>query len=247
MIKKSIDEEKNRINEEEKVLDKYKIVMATSLIAESLSHEILKIAQKTKTCATNIRKELLKKEYNSIIVNANVDMIISSMQYLYRNASILDSNSYIKRNVFEKVSIKQLLADIVETFPLFDQTFDKSYNIAINGEDFEIELIKNNFVISIENLLINSKYWLDKNGIENPAINFILKDNKVIVYDNGYGVSKDIENDLFDAFVTCKPDSEGRGLGLYLTRQLINEIDASIVLSDERNEYGNRFKFIITF
>ncbi|MDE6414392.1 MAG: ATP-binding protein, partial [Anaeroplasmataceae bacterium] len=101
LIQENVEAEKNRIEEEEKILDKYKIIMANSIVAESLAHEILKIAQKTKNSALNIRKEIMKSNNNFAIINANVDMIISSMQFLYRNASILDSNSYIKRNNFE--------------------------------------------------------------------------------------------------------------------------------------------------
>jgi uncharacterized protein YllA (UPF0747 family) len=83
--------------------------MANSIVAESLAHQILKIATKTKNCAQSIRKEVLNKVINSQIVNANVDMITSSMQFLQRNASILDSNSYIKKANFEEVDIKELL------------------------------------------------------------------------------------------------------------------------------------------
>jgi hypothetical protein len=108
-IQMTISSEKKKINEEEKLLEKYKIVMANSIVAESLAHEILKIATKTKNCAQSIRKEVLNKDINSQIVNANVDMITSSMQFLQRNASILDSNSYIKKANFEEVDIKELL------------------------------------------------------------------------------------------------------------------------------------------
>jgi C4-dicarboxylate-specific signal transduction histidine kinase len=107
------------------------------------------------------------------------------------------------------------------------------------------DIIKNNFVVTIENLLINSKYWLEKNEIDNPTINIHIDGRKIILYDNGIGVSKDVENNLFEAFVTAKPDSEGRGLGLYISSQLINEIDGSLTLDDERNIYGNKYKFVI--
>lgn len=246
-IQSTIETERNRIREEEKILKKYKIVMANSIIAESLAHEILKIALKTKNSAANIRKEILKEYVDYSKINIYIDMINSSMQFLQRNASILDSNSYIKRNTFEVVNVKELLENIIETFPLFDEEVNTACKIILTGESTNLEIIKNNLIVTIENLLINSKYWLEKNEIENPVI-FIKLDYKTItLFDNGYGISKDIENTLFDAFVTAKPDSEGRGLGLYISKQLINEINGNIELSDERNKYGNRYKFIVKF
>ena len=246
-IQETIQAEKNRIHEEEKILEKYKIAIANSIIAESLAHEILKIALKTKNYALNIRKECSKMNINELKINANIDMIISSMQFLQRNAAILDSNSYIKKNIFETVNIKELLENIISTFPLFDSEIGNICDVIITGDSFDIEIIKNNFIVSIENLLVNSKYWLLKNEIENPSIYIEIKNHEIIFYDNGYGIVKDVENNLFDAFVTSKPNAEGRGLGLYITSQLINEINGSIFLSDERNNFGNKYKFIIRF
>ena len=246
-IHSSIEAEKNKLQMERKILEQYKIIMANSIVAESLAHEILKIAQKTKNYASNIRKEILKPDINFSMINANSDMIISSMQFLYRNASILDSNSYVKRNSFERVNVKELVSNLISTFPLFDSTLEGNFKILLEGDELELEIIKNNFIVSLENLLINSKYWLDKNGIDNPCVHILIKDKNIILYDNGYGIAKNVEDTLFDAFVTCKPDDEGRGLGLYITKQLINEINGNIELSTERNEYGNRYKFIISF
>lgn len=246
-IQTSIEAEKNLINDEKKILQKYKIVMANSIIAESLAHEILKLAIKTKNSATIIRKELLKKEADSKKINVNLDIINSSMQFLYRNASILDSNSYIKKNNFESVDIKELLENIINTFPLFDSEVNNTCKIILSGDTVVLDIIKNNFVVTIENILINSKYWLEKNGIKNPTIFININDKEITLFDNGYGISIDVENTLFDAFVTAKPDSEGRGLGLYISKQLINEINGNIELSEERNQYGNRYKFVIKF
>lgn len=246
-IQNEIQSEKNRINEEEKILSKYKIAVANSIVAESLAHEILKITLKTKNYAQNIRRECSKPNFSQKNIDANVDMIIASMQFLERSASILDSNSYIKKNKFEVVDIKELLDDIINTFPLFDSEIDDVCKIDLSGDSLVVEIIKNNFVVSIENLLVNSKYWLQKNEIKNPCIHIETVGNQIVFYDNGYGISKDVEDNLFDAFVTSKPDAEGRGLGLYITNQLINEINGSISLSDERNSFGNKYKFIIRF
>ena len=42
-----------------------------------------------------------------------------------------------------------------------------------------------------------------------------------------------------------KPLSEGRGMGLYIVRKLLESFGGEIELLDERNEYGNRYKFLL--
>ena len=122
-------------------------------------------------------------------------------------------------------------------------------NVKITGNDFKAKIITDSFKIIIENLVINSTYWLDKMNISDSLLTFKLDNElgKLFVFDNGIGIDKSVENHLFDEFVTNKPDNDGRGMGLYIVTTLLNEFGATITLDDERNQYGNLYKFIITF
>ena len=86
-------------------------------------------------------------------------------------------------------------------------------------------------------------------NISNSLLTFKLDNDlgKLFVFDNGIGIDKSVENHLFEEFVTNKPDNDGRGMGLYIVTTLLNELGATITLDDERNQYGNLYKFIITF
>ena len=63
--------------------------------------------------------------------------------------------------------------------------------------------------------------------------------------DNGWGVDKSVEDSIFEPFVTRKPVGEGRGLGLYIIKSLLNADNCDIVLDGERNRLGNRYRFIL--
>ena len=52
----------------------------------------------------------------------------------------------------------------------------------------------------------------------------------MIFSDNGPGINKDDAPYIFEAFYSSK--EEGRGLGLYIERQLLERIDYSIWLAD---------------
>ena len=165
-----------------------------------------------------------------------------------RYASLLDVNSYSRRRRYSVESIKGKLEEILENTPLLTYG-NTNVNLKIVGNDFKAKIISDSFKIIIENLVINSTYWLDKMNISDSLLTFKLDNDlgKLFVFDNGIGIDKSVENHLFEEFVTNKPNNDGRGMGLYIVTTLLNEFGATITLDDERNQYGNLYKFIITF
>lgn len=65
------------------------------------------------------------------------------------------------------------------------------------------------------NLVNNSIYWLVNSRTDNPRVLFDVRNDKIIVADNGPGVDSIDVKRLFTLFFTRKIDG-GRGVGLYL-------------------------------
>ena len=73
-----------------------------------------------------------------------------------------------------------------------------------------------------------------------------VSDEEIVIYDTGTGVMKSMEDVLFQPLESGKPNREGRGMGLYIVQQLMRSFSADIQLLDERNRYGNRYKFLLS-
>ncbi len=86
------------------------------------------------------------------------------------------------------------------------------------------------------NLFDNAIYWLSTPDIINKQIIVTLDgDNKQVIFsDNGPGINYEDEPYIFEAFYSGK--EEGRGLGLYIARQLLNRMGYSITLADLKSE-----------
>ena len=227
-------------------IDKFAPIMGATIIAETLSHEIIRLSNSIKSSSSKARNAILNDNKEEAILN--LDRIDSSNKFLVRYASLLDVNSYSRRRRYSVESIKEKLEEFLGNAPLL--TYGKTtVNVKITGNDFKAKIITDSFKIIIENLVINSTYWLDKMSISDSLLTFKLDNElgKLFVFDNGIGIDKSVENHLFDEFVTNKPDNDGRGMGLYIVTTLLNEFGATITLDDERNQYGNLYKFIITF
>lgn len=122
-----------------------------------------------------------------------------------------------------------------------------SYNIQIT-EDFDVTVNRGMLNQVFDNLFNNSEYWLDfsvqKKFIEEKVFTIQSREKGIIIiYDNGIGISEDIESRIFEPFETKKQN--GRGLGLYIVANNLKYHSARIRLLAERNKYGNLYKFEI--
>ena len=86
------------------------------------------------------------------------------------------------------------------------------------------------------NLFDNAVYWLAMPDIVEKRITITLDGNnqQVIFSDNGPGIRDDDKPYIFEAFYSGKED--GRGLGLYIARQLLQRMGYSILLAEIPSE-----------
>ncbi|WP_288314684.1 sensor histidine kinase [uncultured Dialister sp.] len=232
----------NLINKEYKYINELNPIIGSAIIAQSLAHEIKRLSNQIEISTKTIRSLCDKAVYDEL------DLISINCYYLSRYASVLDVNSRSRRRKYETFSIKEYLNSLLLDSPILYYK-GNNYKYKIIGEDFQIRGIKSNIKIIVENMILNSLYWLEYFNIDNPVINFelVLNARKMIIYDNGRGIDKNISDRLFEPFISNKPENEGRGMGLYIVSELLKDFGAIISLEDALNDYGNKYKFVIEF
>ncbi len=62
----------------------------------------------------------------------------------------------------------------------------------------------------------------------------------IVVWDNGPGIPRHIQQDVFNPFFTTKPPGEGTGLGLHISRQVVERAGGQIRLDSDEGK-GARF------
>ena len=101
----------------------------------------------------------------------------------------------------------------------------------------------------LDNLINNSVYWLRAHSdSDNKKIYVELKSNyQINVWDTAKGIDPSVQHILFEPFVSTKYDRvnnvRGRGLGLYIIKQLLEYDNCSIKLLEEKNKFNRYFKF----
>ncbi|MBW4827447.1 MAG: HAMP domain-containing histidine kinase [Clostridiaceae bacterium] len=200
---------------------------------EDISHQL-----KTPLTSIEILIELYKENKDKNYLNkidhelSKINYLISSMLTLAR----LDVNQIEIKS--EEFSIMEAINASIES--LETQIQENSIEITVEGEDFTI---------------IGDFYWIVealiniiKNSIEYGKFQIQIMTRKTNVYseiiikDDGEGFSKEDLNKLFQRFYKSKNSTTGVGIGLNLSKNILEKHNATI---SAENDSGG--KFIIKF
>lgn len=99
---------------------------------------------------------------------------------------------------------------------------------------------------TLDNLIRNSRYWLSvatRGTSITKEIQVEFFPWGVSIWDSGRGIKETLEETLFDLFVSDKPENERSGLGLYISRALMEAEGCSLYLAPDRNTLNRRYKF----
>ena len=101
----------------------------------------------------------------------------------------------------------------------------KNHNIEVDfvGNTFSLNSYKTEFQQVIINIISNAKDALVKNKIQNPKISVEIAGEKIVVLDNGGGIPKALIERVFEPYFTTKDQGEGTGMGLYMSKMIIEE------------------------
>ncbi len=190
--------------------------------------------------------EKIKSIKNS---SSEMNYITNSMNTLRKQISYFHPGLKYVRMKKETFSISDFIRSHIEFYS--HQANSKKVQIVVVGDDKELFINANRGMLNqvLDNLFSNSLYWLiysrDKiKYIDECKYYISINDNYTIdVWDNGVGISNDIEKELFNPFITHKEN--GRGLGLFICKHNLENNNATIRLLRERNEFNNLYKFKI--
>lgn len=94
-------------------------------------------------------------------------------------------------------------------------------------EDILVNIIEGEFVQVIINLINNAKDILIEKQIDEPwikvSVEKLLDSVKIKIEDNGGGIPDNIIPHIFEPYFTTKHQSQGTGLGLHMSHQIITE------------------------
>src|SRR5215207_8228221 len=207
--------------------------------------------------------ELLRDRKTDIIKDEEIlDVIIRNSKRLMKlaedilNVAKIESGSFFLKK--ERFDIGELISEIMNDFE--EKIVENKKNIKLffelhngnnNNNKIIVEADKNRLSQVISNLLNNAIKFTDEGSITvivgTKKINNNNNSNKVIVSikDTGTGIDAEILPKLFTKFATKSPMEGGTGLGLFLSKSIIEMHGGSIGAfnNDEKNKDDNGSTF----
>ena len=148
------------------------------------------------------------------------------------------------RNFFRTDKEKQsfsLLNAVHETIALQEAQFkNHAIDVEIEGEDISLFSLKGEFQQTVLNLINNAKDALVESGRCDKKITIQLLGDALAVEDNAGGIPEEILERIFEPYFTTKEQGNGTGIGLYMSK-LIIEKNMGGILSVENRSEGARF------
>ena len=130
-----------------------------------------------------------------------------------------------------------------------DPEFNCDYEFKLDESVGEAEIVPQDVGRVFLNLLNNAFYAVSKRAKSesreyDPVVEVATERRdstiRIIISDNGGGVPPDVLGRLFQPFFTTKPTGEGTGLGLSMSRDIIEQHNGSLTL-ENRNGEGATF------
>ena len=130
--------------------------------------------------------------------------------------------------VFKPVDLRKLLSENISQFKITikEERIRFTFNADL-GETYVVRADENKIQQVIRNVIDNAIKYTSTGGEITITLSRMKKDGliRVAVADNGIGIQSDMMNRLFEKFSRAKGISrlhtEGRGLGLYISKQII--------------------------
>ena len=219
---------------------------AIGLAAQGMAHDISSHLDEITAAVRKIRGSVRQGAISDSSVNLLCSTIEASTKSVSSYLSVIDPMlpaSRTKRDVLR-------LADFSQNY--FDNRQEQFSRARIRislirtEQSPTIKVHRGRLLQTLDNLVRNSCYWLDVAARDSKLQKEIFIEFfpwGLSLWDSGRGIRETIEESLFDLFVSDKPEHEHSGLGLFISRALMEAEGNKLYLAPDRNTLDRRFRF----
>lgn len=244
-----LDEARNLVESYSKGRNQLVHLAGIGLMVEVVGHELNRATEYSLRALADAKQSGNVQQFE-----LSIDSLHSQLKTIQKRLRVLDPLATAGRQVKEEFDIiswtKQIVESRLEQFKRHSIQWEFLV-VPESRRTLTVRAVKGMIVEIIENLLTNSVYWLSAERRADPTFRPRLRvevnasRSQVTVWDNGPGVKPGRAEEIFNAFVTSKPPGEGKGLGLYIGRELAQYHGCSLYLQTQKSpsEHLNTFVF----
>lgn len=214
------------IKKDKQLLEQMKLAQMGEMIG-NIAHQWRQPLSTISTAASGLK---MKHEFDMLEkddIPEFTDTIVTNTKYL--SETIDTFRDFIKEEKETKEIVIQERID--ETLKIVRASLENSHIKLINKIDYEnpikVELVAEELAQVLINILNNAKDVILQRKIEDGTITVNLiktnKNFKITIEDNAKGIEKDVLPKIFDPYFTTKHQFHGTGLGLYMSKIIVEK------------------------
>jgi len=215
----------SEIQRKDQLLSQQSKLAAMGEMVGSIAHQW---RQPLNAIAGNIQMVVYDYEDNIIDEKYSQDFVKDNMNLInYMSKTIDDFRNFFRVDKNKKsFNIKETIDSVVNLISA--QLSDNGIAIEVNGNEQSIILgLQSEFQQVILNIISNAKDELIKQKNNNALINVNINEEEsyivIKISDNAGGIPLEILDRVFEPYFTSKEQGKGTGLGLYMSKMIIEE------------------------
>ncbi|MBF0519623.1 MAG: PAS domain S-box protein [Nitrospirae bacterium] len=217
--------EKNRLKDQ--LMYEQSRHMAIGELLVNIAHQWRQPLASIGVLVQDIKDAYLFRELSAEYLDKNVTDIMSELMGL---SNTIDGfkDFYLSNLQKEEVKVKEVINNALEVmsgyFELKDILIDKELD-----EELTVTVVPSEFAQVVMNILANVRDVFKHKHIPNRIVKIktymepVTKKSVITIADNGGGVGEDIIDRIFEPYFTTKDKLRGTGLGLYITRLIVEK------------------------
>ncbi len=242
---------KEGVKKIQEVLSRYRRLATLGQILDSVLHEgnniLLKIDSEILVLQKDLKDNQPAKEGTARNINEALEIIKDEERVLSQLFKRLAPFGGRKPSSPKDIIIEEAIKDI---FQIRDREIKNlKIKVSISNTQTKLKIDESDLKIIINNLLLNSLYWIEK--MKDQERKIFVEVNKqeskisIIFSDNGPGIKEEDALFIFDPYFSTKPD--GIGLGLTIAGELVTEYGGKLELVDSGPLTGANFRIVFEY
>jgi signal transduction histidine kinase len=172
----------------------------------------------------DVEEAFLFDELNGNYIEEFIENSMSNVRFMSK--TIDDFRNFFKPTKSKvEFKLKEAIEDILKIVSA--QLKNNNISISIDGENYSVIGYPNEFKQVILNLTNNAKDAIIENRVEGGKIEIAISDSDdekyklITIQDNGGGIPKHVISRIFEPYFTTKKGNKGTGIGLYMSKTII--------------------------
>lgn len=217
------------------------------LVIEKAIHELDRITERTAELLDAAEKDTTDGSATKLLSRLRAQVTATNKRI--RSVNALSPSG---RNTKEEFDVLVEIRNLIETYSARSERMNVEF--ILNSEHpekqqpFLLRGSKGLLAQVMENLFTNSIYWLEQGLKQGETSRKIWVDTDsraraVLVRDNGPGIDKSYQQEIFKPYFTSR--KKGKGLGLYIASELAEYHGGKLYLSSVEDDDGRLREFIL--